>query len=598
MPVEPISFGVGTALAGLSLLSAFDGAVNGWNALSQVFREDTKLSYLALQCHVEAFKFESWGEHCGIKDDGQGLVYKLPPGEQETCARLVAKITQHQRVAGQKFLGQYDLEISAPEGSPKRYDEWIEALKSEKLKRPRTFWGRLRWTLSHRDEFVQLLNELVKMNQDLWDTVRPHMDEAKTPAVLSSILKGVDEICLELKANQVDQTQIAATLLDVIAKFWQDNRPKDLDQERLIERVAEGVSEKLALQEATEDPGRPSALVQRLAELRKVKQQSVAEASKQAKMISLDTLEIFSTDKDTIANPDRVFGRYDGHQGAPGPVMIEWKHVSANDTAKADIVTRIRALVTLLCSTNHSDFCRYPCLGVYFDRKYEEAMQGNQRLGLVYQLPPGSVDVPKSLLALIKGGKRPPLGDRFQLAYRLAAAMSLLHASHWIHKSFHSDNVLFNKDGDLINPYICGFQYSRPSGNTVSLESSPLENDKFKQYFHPAVSKGWSKIKDIYSLGIVLLEVALWQPLYTMYKDGLSDMSLQEVSSRIIRDIKGPLGARVEGLVGSVFLDSIRHCLEGAQCFGVNTGEAGVESQRLTSAFFDKVVEPLGSCRA
>jgi hypothetical protein len=55
------------------------------------------------------------------------------------------------------------------------------------------------------------------------------MDQAKTPGVLSSILKRVDELCLGLKASQVDQTQITATLLDVIAKFWQDNRPKDMD---------------------------------------------------------------------------------------------------------------------------------------------------------------------------------------------------------------------------------------------------------------------------------------------------------------------------------------------------------------------------------
>ncbi|KAM5385487.1 hypothetical protein ACJZ2D_000686 [Fusarium nematophilum] len=258
------------------------------------------------------------------------------------------------------------------------------------------------------------------MNQDLWEIVRPHMDAANTPDILSSILKGVDEICLELRANQVDQTQVAATLLDVIAKFWQENRPKDLDEDRLIERVAEGVSEKLGLPEAAGDPGRPSAFVQRLAEVRKINQQSVAEAAKQAKKIDSADLEVFSCDNNPTATGDRVFARYVGHESALRLAMIEWKHVSANDTAKADIITRIRALVTLLCSTNPTELCRYRCLGIYFDRHYEERMKGNQRLGLVYQLPSGSVDLPKSLFALIKeakGGKRPPLGDRFQLAY-------------------------------------------------------------------------------------------------------------------------------------------------------------------------------------
>ncbi|KAL9617046.1 MAG: hypothetical protein Q9160_008119 [Pyrenula sp. 1 TL-2023] len=111
-----------------------------------------------------------------------------------------------------------------------------------------------------------------------------------------------------------------------------------------------------------------------------------------------------------------------------------------------------------------------------------------------------------------------PLDDRFAVAIALAKTLSSLHAVGWLHKSLRSENIVFlSKFGeanhDLSQPYILGFDLSRP-------KSENSDNTKeFRRpqqiYTHP---KRWgtpqeifSPVHDIYSLGVILLEVGCWR---------------------------------------------------------------------------------------
>ncbi|KAH6995987.1 hypothetical protein BKA56DRAFT_725919 [Ilyonectria sp. MPI-CAGE-AT-0026] len=276
------------------------------------------------------------------------------------------------------------------------------------------------------------------------------------------------------------------------------------------------------------------------------------------------------------------------------------KYIDATNAAKSAIVTRIHALGALLSAANPAELHRLPCFGTFDDLAYEQASKGNRRIGLVYSVPRG-VQLDRqsspSLLRLIRQrSTRPPLGARLELARRLAGAVALLHAANWLHKSLRSDNILFSgkgvHDAEITAPYICGFQYSRPGADT-SIESRPLGMPELDVYYHPDVDKGWNKVREVYSLGIVLLEVALWRPVFV---ERYKTMTMAEMSKDILTELDGKFGRGVVGLVGTAYVDVVKCCLKGE--FGVTTGNSRQEGKVLSKSFWQNFVEPLAGCKA
>lgn len=74
---------------------------------------------------------------------------------------------------------------------------------------------------------------------------------------------------------------------------------------------------------------------------------------------------------------------------------------------------------------------------------------------IVYRLPKDITAEPISLLNMIKAAKtphsRPALEKRFELAYKLASAVSLLHATNWLHKSFRRDCISFGSSSASVH---------------------------------------------------------------------------------------------------------------------------------------------------
>jgi len=157
--------------------------------------------------------------------------------------------------------------------------------------------------------------------------------------------------------------------------------------------------------------------------------------------------------------------------------------------------------------------------------------------GLLYKAPQPSSS---NLNTLINSNefRTPDLGDRFKLARTLAVALWSLHSLDWLHKSFSSSNVLFFPSAfsssatkttaaaasipDISSPYLLGFDVSRPDGiGEMSVGSkNPAASDLHR---HPSSLNGMSrkpycKSFDIYSLGIVLLEIGLWKVLQLYHK--------------------------------------------------------------------------------
>jgi hypothetical protein len=108
------------------------------------------------------------------------------------------------------------------------------------------------------------------------------------------------------------------------------------------------------------------------------------------------------------------------------------------------------------------------------------------------------------------------LKARVGLAQQLAKCLLYLHATNWLHKALRSSSIVFfsEKEGPEINrPYISGFEYSRPDQNNATFTGAP-ENPEWAVYCHPDYlgRPGYfRKTYGIYSLGIILLEIAYWK---------------------------------------------------------------------------------------
>jgi Prion-inhibition and propagation/Protein kinase domain len=259
------------------------------------------------------------------------------------------------------------------------------------------------------------------------------------------------------------------------------------------------------------------------------------------------------------------------------PVWIEWKYYEpVLHTGHPDPYTQLRISklsVLLSNSQKPTQFHTPSCIGYFNDAP-------NYRFGLVFRRPIGasSAAIPSSLFDLIISNEKPSLSVRVHLAHTLATALQYLHSTDWLHKAIRSQNVVFFTnpgDTDISSPYLCGFGLSRPAQNTEMTEqpdSIPLYNLYRHPLAHSSIvidsKSGFKKAFDVYSLGIVLLELALWMPLYRLL--GVDDRNLQgSLRPGVTKKVRELMLQEsryldmVKASAGDVFADVIKSCVEG-----------------------------------
>lgn len=195
--------------------------------------------------------------------------------------------------------------------------------------------------------------------------------------------------------------------------------------------------------------------------------------------------------------------------------------------------------------------------------------------------PPHSVESMTSLEKLLSVDSFPkvntPLDQRLKLAYKLAEAVFFLHTADFLHKNITSSSIVVfenseesdESDGsdtsntDLANAYLMGFDLIRGAETRTTKEGAVKEVDtsrsiwEFDTYQHADRQQGarspkYVKVYDVYSLGVVLLEVGMWQPLSTIAPDldkkDPKDWST-ELSDIAIKSLKPRSGAKYSRLV-------------------------------------------------
>lgn len=161
-----------------------------------------------------------------------------------------------------------------------------------------------------------------------------------------------------------------------------------------------------------------------------------------------------------------------------------------------------------------------PCLGYRLEPGPE----------LVFAMPPaaGSPQTLQNLIASDEGTAHHPLDFRFQLAHKLSEAVLTVHGANLVHKNIRTQTILILKSGaSAMNDdrqdtygfgdvYLTDWQVLRDASGPTLLRGVNTWTENL--YRHPKrqgvqVQERYNMGHDIYSLGVCLLEVGLWDLL-------------------------------------------------------------------------------------
>lgn len=305
--------------------------------------------------------------------------------------------------------------------------------------------------------------------------------------------------------------------------------------------------------------------------------------------------------------------RHSGRQSANlrgRPVWVEWRESVDECLSQKDyretVEGRVKRLAAILTAPDKPKEFRSPqCMG------YCQGPQGsNAKYGLVYEWPTESDSTNiefVSLRQLLASFKRPPtLNTRVAIAKMMAASLLYLHAVNWVHKDIRSENILFasgpDHSIDLTRPLLSGFEFSRPAvpeAVTVTHQFS-REHDLYRHPDLLRVDASRSlKSHDIYSLGLVLAEIALWQPVEDIAQIEVRRRELPTVRARILSEKLHVLES-IDERAGWTYTDVVRDCVQGGSALNLVAGmdeedpDVGAE---LSKALYQKVVQKLQSIK-
>ena len=277
------------------------------------------------------------------------------------------------------------------------------------------------------------------------------------------------------------------------------------------------------------------------------------------------------------------------------PVFVEWQSYTGDDSRPRKAAEeQIHKLASFLSLPHRPhEFRGLDCVGLFKDT-------ANDRYGVVYNLPAHLRDVPRSkkpesgriynprtLTDLIRSSvqQNVELGERFSLAQKLIRSVVALHTCGWLHKNICPRNILFfaarpapgqaitASKVDFRSPVIVGYGLSRPDDiadqgreeyiretrvSRFNYGSAPDEPARASIYQHPDKAtnprRRFRHSYDMYSLGLVLLTVGLWQDLdidSSMFKD------LYKCRRHILHSLVPDLWSQCGAIYGEV----VRDCL-------------------------------------
>ncbi|ORY09362.1 hypothetical protein BCR34DRAFT_589346 [Clohesyomyces aquaticus] len=278
-----------------------------------------------------------------------------------------------------------------------------------------------------------------------------------------------------------------------------------------------------------------------------------------------------------------AMGRYidqgeDGETSAPENVIAEFK--ALDDDSPASDEERLLHLARRLAASKGSDLKTLPfrCITRYRTPK---------SFAFLFNFPPKTLEsTPVSLHDIIDptNARRQSLSlpYRFHIAQSIAKSLAAFHADNWVHKSLRSRSIAFfyaeNGTLDFNTPYLTSFEYSRA---TTANTTWDYDNDPDKNlYRHPdrqrPPSISFNKLHDLWALGVVLLEIGLWDTAAGIQRDGVLKRSLSiPVDPHALKDIYLDRAKQdLEHNMGPAYAQAVQACLLGD--FGCGAADVGL----------------------
>jgi hypothetical protein len=356
---------------------------------------------------------------------------------------------------------------------------------------------RLVWAAVDKESFESLISKIESLNSFLITL----LDSSQLRRLQDSMTKAYLEI-LELRNDVVGLTSLVVALSPTAE--YQRNLPPGADPVSNV--LSQAVAEEQAAQDKKKSYLRRLAQVKiQLTEMNELDHTSAAPDLSNFVDAQLPLIDLqFEEEMPELENRGKS-------------VWIEWKEVSdGSGPDDVQIQWRIGLLTDLLRSVKPDGFRAAPCLGYIKTADADNVT----RFGIVFEGPSTTQSRITTLRELLGQTPKPSLSTRVALCAALARCIHGLHAVNWLHKALRADNIVFFSSSfspNLDTPFVCGFELSRPSIMNQWTEKPGFEPAK-DIYRHPNAQSNqtdgsYRKSYDIYSLGVVMTEIALWKPI-------------------------------------------------------------------------------------
>lgn len=238
--------------------------------------------------------------------------------------------------------------------------------------------------------------------------------------------------------------------------------------------------------------------------------------------------------------------------------------VASTDGAR-DNEDEVHKLAALLLEAGRHHIRTLPLKGYYKGR--------DSRYTFLFAYPPAASECQPCTLGDLLGPSgskkaKVSLTTRFKIATILAQAIGTFHAYGWVHKSLRSTTVRFFFDEldecILEEPYITDFALSRLESSDTRL-TYDLDLEK-NLYRHPErqgpPTNKFIKAHDIYALGIILLEIGVWESAKKMYRDACLVQKKEQLSPEHTRRVfLKHAQRRLDHHMGSAYRSAVEACL-------------------------------------
>lgn len=566
----------------------------GYQIFSDAADVPSQYQHLLTRLRIEQTRLLHWGDQIGLlktPPEATGPTLGFSPNlindvllEIQAAFRGCMKI-QHKY---NPFLEQSDSISSHERSTAKRSKRelLLERALSVATKPSRAI-TRLHWAMVEQDSFKDLINKLITFN----DKIESFLDRYTFEQIHA----------LQVQSNMMlcQVTSDVSQLRLLVEAFDLGRKPATQVQIRTSRNV--GSAPQFQLE------GTAARLAQFKADATIIEQETLRQEPARIEIRDLRSLS-----SNTMAS--RFLGRYQQHH-----IWVEWREQVEDGRPTRqiqDIVTkRVKKLAALLGDKQKPAVFRSPhCLGYLCDTRDEVP-----RYALVYQVkisPQEYFSGLKTLREFLADYSMPSLGARIGLATALAESLFYLHAVSWLHKGIRSDNIIFiqsrstqsterpsehDKTAEISSPILSGFDYSRPD----LIDEQTFRNDlkvEHELYRHPDLlqlkTKRSSKAHDMYSLGLVLLEIALWKPVEEIVGIEARRSQLLAIGHSLATlDARGSdLRSKIAAQVGEGFAAAIEFCIIGGGGLSLQPklDETNTDvAAHIQESFFENVVSKL-----